>query len=99
MWLGDNVVCHVWSFLDDSKDIPYSIFRFGKSKKERGTGYKWECSCPSFKFRGGKTCKHLITMRQEVKDKTIQLISYPIPHLRKIKQFFQINVMLFLILE
>ncbi|CAB4196737.1 Zinc finger, SWIM-type [uncultured Caudovirales phage] len=71
MWLGDNVVCHVWSFLDDSKDIPYSIFRFGKSKKERGTGYKWECSCPSFKFRGGKTCKHLITMRQEVKDKTI----------------------------
>jgi len=71
MWLGDNVVCHVWSFLDDSKDIPYSISRFGKSKKDYGTGYKWECSCPSFKFRGSKTCKHLITMRQKVKDKTI----------------------------
>ena len=71
MWLGDNVVCHVWSFLDDSKDIPYSISRLGKSKKERGTGYKWQCSCPSFKFRGGKTCKHLITMREKVKDKSI----------------------------
>jgi hypothetical protein len=71
MDFGPNIVAHVWSFADPNKDIPYRIARQGSSKKDGGKGFKWSCTCPSFVNRGGRTCKHLITMRQGVKDNTI----------------------------
>lgn len=83
MWEdADNVVAVVWSFKDPNKEIPYHITCSGKTKGQGGNGRKWECNCPSFTKRGGKTCKHLITMRQESKsgsllaDKRYQLTQY-----------------------
>lgn len=78
----DTTVAMVWSFSNNTNDIPYRISCTGKTKGEGGNGRKWECNCPSFTNRGGKTCKHLITMRQESKsgailaDKRFQLTEY-----------------------
>lgn len=68
---GDNVVALVWSFKDKMKDDPYHICRYGSSKKEGGTGYKWTCSCASFIYGGSRTCKHLINLRKEARDGTL----------------------------
>jgi hypothetical protein len=65
--MDKETVTLVWSFTNDNKDIPYRISRVGRSKKENGNGVRWTCNCPSFSYRGGKTCKHLILMRQQVK--------------------------------
>lgn len=78
----DATVAIVWSFSNDNLDIPYRISCTGQTKSEGGNGRQWKCNCPSFTKRGGKTCKHLITMRQESKsgailaDKRFQLTEY-----------------------
>lgn len=69
--MDQETVALVWSFTNDSLDIPYRITRLGKSKKDGGKGVKWQCNCPSFVHRGSKTCKHLISFRQSLKDKNI----------------------------
>lgn len=82
MVTNDNTIAIVWSFTNDNMDIPYRINCSGKTKADGGNGRKWECNCPSFTKRGGKTCKHLITMREEARsgailaDKRYQLTEY-----------------------
>lgn len=69
--MDQQTIALVWSFSNDKKDIPYRISKLGRSRKEGGTGVKWSCNCPSFIHRGNKTCKHLIALRQSIKDKNI----------------------------
>ena len=82
MWAGDNVVALVWSFSDPNNDIPYRISCLGSPKREGGDGRKWACTCAGFTKRGGKTCTHLRTMREESKsgailaDQRFQLTDY-----------------------
>lgn len=66
--MDQETISLVWSFTNDHKDIPYRISRTGRSKKEGGSGVRWSCNCPSFSYRGGKTCKHLILMREQIKN-------------------------------
>lgn len=66
--MDQETVALVWSFTNENKDIPYRITKFGKAKKQGGHGVKWQCNCPSFSYRGGKTCKHLILFRQQIKN-------------------------------
>ena len=73
--MDQETVALVWSFTNDNKDIPYRISRAGRSKKQGGNGVRWSCNCPSFSYRGGKTCKHLILMREQIKLKKIQFDS------------------------
>ncbi len=64
---ADNTVALVWSFSNSMKDIPYVISRFGTPKSKGGSGTYWKCNCPSFVNRGGKTCKHLTSLREVAK--------------------------------
>ncbi len=66
--MDQETVALVWSFTNENKDIPYRISRLGKTKKQGGSGVKWYCNCPSFTHRGGKTCKHLILFREQIKN-------------------------------
>jgi len=70
--MDQQTVALVWSFTNENKDIPYRITKVGKSKKEGGSGVRWQCNCPSFSYRGGKTCKHLILFRQQSKNGQIK---------------------------
>lgn len=67
----DQTVALAWSFTNDFKDMPYTISRIGNPKSEGGKGTVWKCTCPAFANRGGKTCKHLITLREEAKSGSI----------------------------
>lgn len=67
----DRTVALAWSFTNDLKDIPYTISRTGAPKSEGGKGTEWRCSCPAFVNRGGKTCKHLISLREGAKSGSI----------------------------
>ena len=69
--MNNDIVALVWSLTNEFKDMPYSISRLGKSKKEGGNGVQWKCTCPSFIHRGSKTCKHLILLREGAKSGTI----------------------------
>lgn len=60
MFFGEYVIAIVWSFTNINSDIPYRI---------EYVSNKWSCSCPAFSFR--KTCKHLITLREQAKDKSL----------------------------
>ncbi len=66
--MDQETVALVWSFSNQHKDIPYRISRLGRSKKDGGSGIRWNCNCPSFSYRGGKTCKHLVLLKQQVKN-------------------------------
>lgn len=68
---NNTTIALVWSLTNEFKDMPYSISRVGKSKKEGGTGVQWKCTCASFIHRGSKTCKHLIMLREGAKSGTI----------------------------
>ena len=67
----ETTIAHVWSFSNDMQDIPYIISRYGSPKFKGGSGYAWKCSCPSFTKRGGKTCKHLVLLREQAKSGVI----------------------------
>lgn len=75
MYLADSVdpetVALAWSFSNKISDIPYVISRIGLPKSQGGKGTTWKCTCPSFTKRGGKTCKHLITLTEEAKSGAI----------------------------
>lgn len=67
----NEVIAIVWSLTNEFKDLPCSISRLGKSKKEGGNGVQWKCTWTSFIHRGGKTCKHLVMLRDGAKSGTI----------------------------
>jgi hypothetical protein len=66
-----NVVALVWSLTNQWKEMPYTISRNGKNKKDGGSGVEWKCTCPSFIHRGQKTCKHLSLLKSGAKDGSI----------------------------
>lgn len=67
----ETTIAHVWSFSNDFQEVPYIISRHGSSKSNGGQGVIWKCSCPSFTKRGGKTCKHLILLKEQAKSGAI----------------------------
>lgn len=70
MNLGESVVARTWSWTNDDNDIPYFIKRYGRTKKNGGTGYKWSCSCPHHTNRH-VVCKHLKAFHDGVRTKSI----------------------------
>lgn len=58
MFLGDDVIAQVFSFVDRT-NIPYLIKRRGKPRSQGGTGYKLSCNCPSRQ----DPCKHIRVMK------------------------------------
>jgi hypothetical protein len=66
-----DTIAYVWSFSNKMQDIPYRIDRHGEPKVDGGRGVYWTCTCPAFVNRGGKTCKHLISLRSLSKDRAI----------------------------
>lgn len=63
--VGDELLAHVWSFSSDLAEDPYMIVLKPGAKPRK------ICTCPRFIYSGSKTCKHLATLRQKVKDGTI----------------------------
>lgn len=65
MNLPDRTIAYVWSFTDDMMTIPYRI------ELRPGAQPRKVCNCPAFSYSGGKTCKHIRTLREKVRDGTL----------------------------
>jgi len=57
------VVVKVWSFSNDFAEIPYDIFYLSKDSQNN---MLFACSCPAYRMRKIKECKHIEGMFQAI---------------------------------
>lgn len=66
--IDHETIALVWSFRDTIQEIPYRI-SYNESTNTHGKkSVYWRCTCPAFTKRRGYTCKHLTTLKEEVKE-------------------------------